>query len=239
MIEKEIDLRQILRALKKYLLLILALSVLVSILVFCAKKYLLAKTYESTVTFVVTNDNDEINDKAYMRDAKLDPNEVRLNQLRLNQELVKNYIEAINTNSVFDKVVKNLGLSISADSLAKQISVKPLTGTSLFTLSVVDKDGSRAFKIADEITKIFLEDVVKIIKSENVKVYESAKEANKPESSGTIKITLLVGILTFFVLLMFFAIKEILDRRIKNAEDFSTYFDYPVLANIPKKGRRK
>lgn len=111
--------------------------------------------------------------------------------------------------------------NISADDLAKMVSVSTQQNSQVFTVSVRDANPVRARDIANEIAKVFEKKIATIMSISNVSVVSKAT-ANSNPVSPRLKIFALVGL--FLGVLIAFAwglIRELTDRTIKNV-DFIT-----------------
>ena len=66
------------------------------------------------------------------------------------------YVALIQQDPVVDQVIRNLNLKTSIDQLSNQISVKPVTNTSIIELSATWGDPDTAAKIANEFANVFI-----------------------------------------------------------------------------------
>ena len=82
--------------------------------------------------------------------------------LTLNQKLVSTYSELVKTKNVLREVIKNLHLTVSEDTLKKNVSVSLVKETELIKITVTNKNALDAKNIANEIAKIFSQRVSEI-----------------------------------------------------------------------------
>lgn len=75
------------------------------------------------------------------------------------QQLAKTYGELLKKRPTLEAVIKNLNLNIAPERLAGQIQVTQVTNTTLITVSVEDPDPARAAALANEIGKVFVQQV--------------------------------------------------------------------------------
>jgi len=66
------------------------------------------------------------------------------------------YVALIQQDPVVDQVIRNLNLKTSVDQLSNQISVKPVTNTSIIELSATWRDPDTAAQIANEFANVFI-----------------------------------------------------------------------------------
>lgn len=81
------------------------------------------------------------------------------------QQLAKTYGELLKKRPTLQAVIENLGLNISPERLAGQITVTPVRDTTLITVSVEDADPPRAAAIANELGKVFVEQIQEMQRS--------------------------------------------------------------------------
>jgi polysaccharide biosynthesis transport protein len=97
------------------------------------------KTYTSEVTMVVGQ-------------SLTAPNP-DINQLAVSQKLGQTYASIATTRPILDAVIKDLGLSTTADALRGQVTATVATDSSLLTISVTASDPAQAAAIANDIAK--------------------------------------------------------------------------------------
>ncbi len=72
------------------------------------------------------------------------------------ERLAQTYAELLRTYPVMERVIQNLGLDMTPSELASRIDVSPLQETSLIEVSVEDTDPQRAANIANEVMQVFI-----------------------------------------------------------------------------------
>lgn len=98
------------------------------------------------------------------------------------QQLAKTYGELLKKRPTLQAVIKNLGLNISPERLAGQVTVTPVRDTTLITVSVEDADPPRAAAIANELGKVFVEQIQEMQRSRF-----SSSEGNLAEQLQVLK----------------------------------------------------
>ena len=174
--------------------------------------------YKSETSIVLANQNTDIT----------------VNDVSLNKNLLPTYREIIKSRSILEKVISNLNLDLTVEKLNKKISVKSQNDAEIIIISVKDEDKKKAQTIANEIAKIFKEEITKYYQVENVSVLDNAVEAEKPYNIDVIK-QYLLGFLAGFVVgsgivttIFYF------DDTIKTSEDIETKIGLSVLSTVPR-----
>ncbi|MDY7526484.1 MULTISPECIES: polysaccharide biosynthesis tyrosine autokinase [unclassified Cryobacterium] len=157
---------------------------------------------------------------------------------------VKTYSDLVAAPIVLLPVIGNLGLGITADDLAKQVTASAPLDTSIIEIAVSDTDPVRAADIANAIS-ISLAAVVQTIETPEstatgvagvspVKLTR-AQEATVPSApvSPNVPLNIALGLLVGLALGVGAAVlRETLDTRIRNERDVEQVTDIPILGGI-------
>ncbi|MCI4658226.1 polysaccharide biosynthesis tyrosine autokinase [Cryobacterium zhongshanensis] len=153
---------------------------------------------------------------------------------------VKTYSDLVAAPIVLLPVIGTLGLGITADDLAKQVTASAPLDTSIIEIAVSDTDPVRAADIANAIS-ISLAAVVQTIETPNITGAVSpvkltrAQEATVPSVpvSPNVPLNIALGLLVGLALGVGVAVlRETLDTRIRNERDVEQVTDIPILGGI-------
>lgn len=223
--EKEIDLLELWKIIKKNFIKYVLVGIIFGMVSYAISMYMIAPKYESSVSLIVNSEEGKNNNLQY-------------NDIQLNQKLVGTYTEIIKTRGIFDLVNNNLGLDISYDQFSKMVSVDSKNNTEIFEVKVRDTIPERAADIANETANVFKDSIVNIMKVDNVQVLDKAIVAEKPVSPNINKNVLLGFILGFILSIFISVLKFLTDTTIKTSEDITNEFGLPVIGMIPDKKTR-
>lgn len=221
--EETIELRELLEILLKRKLLIVIITLTCTIVGGIYSAFLITPMYKSETTLMV-NGAKNMSDIA----SSLD-----IGSINLSQKLVVTYGEIVKSRIVLEQTIKHLKLDMTYEELFKKITAQQVGGTEILKISVEDEDPVEAAKIANKISGVFVKEVMRILKVNNVETIDKAIPMPKPIN---IKITLNVAIsmilgLMFGVFVAF--MMEYLDNTIKTENDIEKYLELPVLGLIP------
>jgi len=220
-----VELRDYLRVLRKYWVLIVALALLG---VAVAATYSLVKTPEyssSAKVFVSTQSSDNVQELAQGN--------------TFTQQRVKTYADLVGTPIVLLPVIGTLELNITAAQLAQQVSASAPLDTTLIEITAMSEDPVLAAEIANTTAESLTGVVAKIETPENgesspVKLtrVQEADVPNKPVSPN-VPLNLALGLLVGLALGVGFAVlRETLDTRIRNERDVEGVTDIPLMGGI-------
>lgn len=138
-------------------------------------------------------------------------------------------------DTIVDKTIENLGLSISTEDLKAKIKTStPDADTSLIIeVSVSDEDPQLACDIANELCRVSTTEVRDIMGLNQVNIASAAKPASKPYNLTFMSTAAKFGAVGFvFTCLVLFVIFYF-DDKIKTADDVEKYLGLTVLGVIP------
>jgi capsular polysaccharide biosynthesis protein len=219
---EEISLREIYYILKKrmgMIIILLILSLAVSAVV---SFYVLDKQYQASTTLMVGRPKDYVTE-----------NKLEYNDLLLNQRLVSTYGELIKTRTVADRVIENMGLSLTYNQLREKLNVSLVKDTEIISISVMDTDPALAAEIANETAAVFMETVQEIMKVENIQVIDTAQTPVSPVQPRPMMNIAIAGVLAVMLGVFIAFLIEFLDTTIKTPEDVEKHLGLPVIGSIP------
>lgn len=219
------ELRDYLRVLRKYWVLIFALA-LVGIGV--AATYSIVKTPEyssSAKVFVSTQSSDNVQELAQGN--------------TFTQQRVKTYADLVSTPIVLLPVIGSLQLNITAGQLAEQVTASAPLDTTLIEITAMSPDPVLAAEIANTTAESLTNAVSKIETPEDgasspvkLTLVQQADVPNAPVSPN-VPLNIALGLLVGLALGVGFAVlKETLDTRIRNERDVEGVTDIPLMGGI-------
>ena len=256
---EEIDLKEFLHYLRKYIWIMLAAAVVLvgaTAIYDCGVK---TKLYKSTTTVVLNNGNAG-------KTAQED-----LTTVNLNQKLVTTYSELVKNRTVLENTISNLQAcknsandcpgyaegdhdvheelrayssslaevnfdDLSYDTLKSKISVKNVDDTEILLISVEDADNKRAAVLANRIAKEFEGIVAEKFGQENVKQFDEAVVSDVQSNNTTMRdlaIAAFVGIfgVTAIAFLIFY-----FDDSVKYSKNLEKELNVPIIGKIVRNG---
>ena len=162
------------------------------------------------------------------------------NDISLNKNLVATYREIIKSRRILSNVISNLNLDITEKELSDKVSVTSSNDTELIVISVVDKDSKLARDIANEIAKVFKEEITTIYNIENISIVDVAIKAKDAYNVNPIK-QYVIGVGSgFLISSLIITVMFYFDDSIKKPEDIEEKVGLSVLSTVPKyKGKKK
>lgn len=175
--------------------------------------------YKSSTTIVLVSEN---NGEGY--------NNV---EQQLNKSLVGTYSEIIKSRKILNEVIENLGLDYQFSTLSGNITVSAVENTEIIKITVSDSDNKQATKIANEIASVFMTEIPKIYKLNNVSVIDKAENSIKPYNVNYLKdnvIYMAIGLIlsSGIIFIMFYC-----DTTVKTSEEIESKLGLTVIGIVP------
>ena len=231
--EEEIDLKNIFQMFwdRKAGMVIIILLCIVAGYVYTT--FFVSPVYKATSTAILTSNTE----------TEEGQSAVTQTEVTLNNSLLSTYRGIATSDSVVSKVISNLGLKISAETLKNQISVTSATNTQIIQITVENADPSLAAKIANEIRSVFTERVAELYDMQNIKPLDDAKVPTAPSNVNHTKDVLMFAAIGIVIAILYVVIANLLDNTVKSSSDIEKAVGLNVIAEIPvyefNKGRKK
>ncbi|EHL78261.1 MULTISPECIES: YveK family protein [Bacillus] len=219
--EETISLRDLMETLKKRLRLIVLITVLAALISGLVSFFILTPIYQASTQLLVNQ-------------SKNDQQMYDFNQVQANLQLVNTYSVIIKSPAVLEKVIKELKLDMTTDTLNQKITVDSEQNSQVLNVSVQDPDPDKAVLIANKIAEVFKQEIVKIMNVDNVSILSKADLGKdmtpvKPKPLLNIAIAVVVGLMAGVGLAF---LLEYLDNTIKNEQDIEKRLELPILGMV-------
>lgn len=217
---EEIDLRELFEYFKGKILWILAAIILAIGVGNVFTVLTRVPMYNSNTTIVLVSEN---NGTTY-----------NTTEQQLNKNLVSTYAEIIKSRKVLNKVIENLGLDYSYNALKNNISVEAVTNTEIIRIIVSDSDPQVSAEISNEIADVFMEEVQKIYKLNNVSVIDKAEVNKTPYNINFIKDNLIYILVALVLSCGIIFVIYYFDTSVKTSEEIENKLGLVVVGIVPK-----
>jgi capsular exopolysaccharide synthesis family protein len=225
---RRVELRDYIRILRKGWILIVAMT-LVGVAAGALSTILATPKYvSSTQLFVSVQSSDASNASDLVQGSSAA------------QQKVRSYASVVTSTSVLTPVIEQLGLDLTPEELAGQVSAESPANTVLIDITVEDTDAQRAAAIADAVGTSFADVVANDLESPagggpslvKIATIEPAIAATSPSSPRPI-VNIALGFLVGLALGVGAAVlRSTLDTRIHGTHDVELVTDAPILGGI-------
>ena len=256
---EELDLKEILKMFFDKKFLIIAVTLVCSVLGGVYSYYLNTPKYKASTTLVLTKTDSDIDGITTKTES------ITQSDITINQKLVATYSKIIKSRSVLSAVVANLeGLNISnntdqrrkeriekelleredelrqkEETIKKSITVTSVEDSSVIEVSVVNENAEYATQVANEIAKVFSEKVTEMYKINNVYTLDVAEVPSSPYNINHKKYIAIAAVAGLVLACGYIFIVNMFDNTTKNKEEIEKEVGAPVLVLLGKKSSYK
>lgn len=216
--EMEIDLIEILYALKKRALIILAALLAGALIAGVYTKLMITPLYSATSTVLVISKETTLTSIA---------------DLQFGSQLTKDYSMLITSRSVLEEVLDNLRLDMGYGALKGNVSINNPSETRILQITVTNPDPQLAKELADELASVsseYIGDKMEVVPPKIIEKAEVPAAQTSPSMSRNVMLGALAGLVLSagVVILM-----TVMNDSIRSEDDIERYLNIPTLASIP------
>ncbi len=223
--EMEIDLKALFLLLKRKILIIIGAAAAGIVLMAGYTLLLVTPQYSATSMLYVLTTSTSITSLA---------------DIQLGTQLTSDYTILMKTHPVIDTVIANLGLNLSYQQLVDKVSISNPTDTRILKITVTDPVPETAQKIANELASVTVEQMAKVMKTDEPSVAEEAQLPKEPVSPSLKKNVMLGAFAGLVIAAGIIIVLYLLNDKIHTEEDIEKYLNITTLGVIPARdGQRK
>ena len=220
--EETISLQDILTTLKKHAKIILATTIGFWLISAIISFFLLTPMYQATSQVLVNQKKDDMSQQMTTAD------------IQSNLQLINTYYEVVKSPAILNIVINDLDLSLTPAELAQKITVNSANNSQVLNISVQDDSYNIAVDLANQIVKVFKEEVPQLMNVDNVNILAPAEKMENPSPikpnkmlnmAIAIVLGLMVGVGIAFLLQYF-------DKTVKTEQDIEDLLQLPVIGLV-------
>lgn len=219
--EETIDLREYFEIVKKNMGMIALITIFAVAVSAAVSFFVLDPVYETSTTLMVNKAKEDISRTVETQD------------IMLSRQLVTTYGEIAKSNVVLSKVIRDLRLDMELGQLSGKITVTPVKETEIMRITVSDTSPKLASSIANATAGIFMDEVARIMKIDNVQIIDKAQVPNDPVKPNKLLNIAIAGVLGVMAGVFIAFLREYLDNTLKTPEDIEKHLGVQVVGMIP------
>lgn len=242
---EEIDLKELIGIFWKKKFLIILVVVIFAILGAIYSNISKSPIYESSTSLIlvpeevddekayadyyhITSNNEKIEvEKTYNENSRLS------SELNLNTKILTSSSVIATSQKVANKVLKNLNMNITAKELISSIVVTPVADSNSLTIAVTNSDAEMASKIANEVAKVFIDEVKEIYNAENFYILDEAEVSTVPTNSvSPLKNIVIFAFIGAVLVAGYILVVYMFDTSVKSSQDIENAVKLSTLTTI-------
>ena len=218
--EVEIDLLELLAALKRRIWLILLAAVIGGGIAGAFSKFVLTPQYTSTAMMYILSKETTLTSLA---------------DLQIGSQLTKDYEVIVKSRPILEDVIQSLGLNLTHEELEEKITLENPTDTRILSISVEDPDPVMAKTIVDEIANASSEYIGDIMEMVPPKMIEDGEVPQKKSSPSNGRNAVLGALIAVMLVCGSVVLQVLLNDTVQTEEDVAKYPELTVLASVPER----
>lgn len=234
---EELEFRDILRIVIKRAWLIALITTVIAAASAAFTLFMLTPQYEAKTDLLVNQASPDSSDSMRTSD-----------QIDSSIKVIDTYRIVIKSPRILDLVVQKLGGAYTTDDLMSKVKVGSIDNSQVISIIVSDSSEEEAVKITNAVATTFQQEIVKIMKVDNVQILAPAKTSENPSPvSPSLTMNVAVALLLGLVLSIGIVLaSEAFDTRFKTVQDIENVLGVAVLGKVSrirqpaiKKGERQ
>ena len=218
---EDIDIKRILEIIFSKKILIILILLLSITLGYVYSYYYKKPEYKSSVTILLVADENRVDKELTQTD------------LSINSSLISTYSSIAKSTNVIQKTIENLGLNISASKLQKSIEATQIEKTQFLKITVKNENPEVAKNIANELAKVFTEQIKEIYNLENISIVDEAEVESQPCNINHIKDIIIFTFAGMIVSAILVMVIYIFDDTIKDEKDIERNIKLKNIGTLP------
>ena len=220
--EETISLQDIFTTLKKHVKLILATTIGFWAISAIISFFLLTPMYQATSQVLVNQKKDDTTQQLTTAD------------IQSNLQLINTYYEVIKSPAILNIVIEDLDLVLTPGQLAQKITVSSANNSQVLNISVQDESHPIAVDLANQIVKVFKEEVPQLMNVDNVNILAPAEPSEnpspiKPNKMLNMAIAIVLGVMVGVGIAF---LLQYLDKTVKTEQDIEDLLQLPVIGLV-------
>ncbi|MGN0659756.1 MAG: YveK family protein [Emergencia sp.] len=220
----EIDLLELLLAIRERIAVILATALICAGVAAGYSFFIAQPVYQSTSRLYI---------------QAQDSSTISLSELQVSSTLAHDCVEMIQSQSIAEDVIDNLGLDVEVKDLQRCLSVTNPEETRIINITIEGNDPEQITEIANEFASVSRARISEVMKTDKPQIWEKATVPDKPIKPSKRKNVmmgfLLGGVAAGLAVIILF----LLNDTIRSQEEIEKYLELNLLAVIPLEGEKK
>jgi capsular exopolysaccharide synthesis family protein len=229
---EEIDITQLLRAIKNKWWLLVALSISLAIIGYVVATVKYVPQYTSTATFVVSNKSNT--------PSASGSDQITSSDLYASTALANTFKYILLSDEALRDTIREYHLPYNVEELRSMVTVTPVSDTNILKMSVTTIDAEWSISIAEKIIQKYPAVLLRTLKTASLEILNYPVKAEFPDAyNGKTNYTAIGFLVGLFIAIFVVFIREYYSNKIKSSADIGNILDSNVIVTIPQINKKK
>lgn len=219
--ELTLDISTLWRIFKKHAFVIIAFTVIATVIAFILSSFIIQKQYSATAKLYVENKNAEQTSQI-----------INSSELNAARSVVSTCIQLFSARDLAQALSDSIGNKYSAGALMSMTSMQALNNTECLQITMTMDDPQEAVDTLNTFVNLCIENYNDMVSAGKIALYDSPASNGSPVYPSVTMFTavgFLIGFLGTFIVVF---VIEVLDTKVKAEDDLFKIYDIPVFAEI-------
>lgn len=227
----ELDIKELFEILLEKKWFIIIITLICMMIGYIYNVYFTVPLYKSSTTLLLAKTSD---DSSTVQSNTITNQAITQTDVTLNEKLVSTYGELAKSSGVIGKVINNLNLAISEESIKNSITISEVDNTEILRVSVANTNAKLAASIANELASVFSERINDLYSIDNIKIVDSAVESKQAFNINPKKYAIIGAGIGFVLSIVAVLFLNIIRNTARTARQVERNTKISVLATIGK-----
>lgn len=221
----QIDLANLFKAICNNIRMILPVAILCAVGIFLVSAFVIEPTYRSS--FVAFVNNRTINSD--------NTQSLQSGDINASQNLTYTYASIIKSRPLIEEALQKAGLDdkYSYNDVSGGIATDIEQNTQLLSVYVTTKSADESYQLANALASIAPNYIANIVEGSSMKVVTSPIKPTYQYSPNVTKNSVIGFLIGLLVMIFIVVIRNLIDTKIKDAQELETRFDLSIIGTIP------
>jgi len=217
--EFTVDIKTLLRILRKYAAVIAAVTVFAAIAAFIASEFVLPKRYSAVAKF-------------YIENSRVQSEMVHVQDITAARNMVNTCAELFTTRSITAQLKEEAGVDYTVDELMDMVRMGTSNNTEFLRITITAGNPRMAEYLLEHFVVICERRFNSVVVSGSISLVDEPYSTGRPIFPNT-QLFIIAGFFAGFLLTFLIVfVKEILDIKVKAEDDLFKIYEIPVFAEV-------
>lgn len=219
--EEVISIDDVLKTIKKHIILIIILTLVGTIVAASISLFLIKPRYTAGT-------------KVFIGKIEGDNQTYSQSDVQMYQKLMMTYAETIKSRDLIEASLNDISATVTPEEVLANLTINAVNDTQILKISYEGTSPEEVKDVIEAVTEKFIEKSQKLVSNGNIKVVETVEIPDSPSSPNKIRNTAIGFLLGLILGIVMSFVVDFFNNTYKDKEVLEKEISIPVLGTIPK-----